>query len=211
VIEHRLDSILRYNMTPDEASAYQLAILWSELVNKHFPSSKNIVLRSLGDPRKSILFKYCYKLYIESRGIINEDDFEPYMLAQITILKAHNCDNISPQSLVGEKAWKRWQVWQSKYQKAEKKAETTIITASNTKIKADLDRSRAFLEKRIGEISKKSLSDNKDNVSKWLVLDKVSPLFVLCFFEKTEFNDLFGMNSDIYDGSLEQAKKLVSA
>ena len=56
---HSLEDILNYEMTPEEAKAFKLALLWEELCQQEFPDERRVSLKK-GDPRKSTLFRYCY-------------------------------------------------------------------------------------------------------------------------------------------------------
>ena len=107
-----LEAILHYQMPPLEAKAYKLALLWQDATAKEYPEYNHIRLRKKGDPRKSLLFKYCYKLARETQGLIPDEQYPLYILAQLHILKHIATDNlharIGPEILCGEKAWWRW-------------------------------------------------------------------------------------------------------
>ena len=65
----RLDAIVEHNMTPIEAKAVKIGIIWMKLSKEVFPNYNHMRVKK-GDPRKSALFRYCYKLIKETKGHI---------------------------------------------------------------------------------------------------------------------------------------------
>ena len=113
-----LERILKYDMSPEEAKAYKLCLLWDSICQKEMPNYKFSKSKASGDPRKSLLFRYCYKLLKETKGLIGDKDYRLYITAQIHVLcsitdgEVHAL--ISPQCLTGDKAWRRWKLWKER-------------------------------------------------------------------------------------------------
>src|ERR1700692_2918490 len=85
---NELEKIITWKLSEDETKAYKLALLWTKLLNKHLPEHSDRQMRlSRGNPRKSFIFKICWKLMRETRGILKEEDYEAYLMAQIFALK----------------------------------------------------------------------------------------------------------------------------
>lgn len=121
-----LERILKYNLNEEETNAYKLSLLWEKLVKKYLPDEQYRMNSSrqdysLGDPRKTYLFKLCWKLQRETRGLLKPEDYKYYLFAQIDILKKINNDNrhafIDKGVIVGPKAWNRWKIWQHQFNK----------------------------------------------------------------------------------------------
>jgi hypothetical protein len=75
-------------MTELESRAYKLTLLWLDLEPKSVSWNTNMQKwRAKGDPRKSLIFKQCYKLVRETQGILEERDYPLYVRAQLEILK----------------------------------------------------------------------------------------------------------------------------
>lgn len=110
----------KYQLDERQQKAYQICLMWQNLFSKMFPNEKCIKLKSNCDPRKCILFQYCYKLVNETYNILKNDEYLLYVKAQLTLLKLlkdYKNSNvyIHPNCLVGDKAWVRWKIWKKKY------------------------------------------------------------------------------------------------
>ena len=180
-----LELILKYKMEDTEAKAYKLCLLYEELCLKEFPNERHIKLSKKTDPRKTTIFKYCYKLLRETKGIFNEKDYYLYILAQFQVLKLVKEGDIhaliEPQILVGDKAWKRWKIWKKIYEKKMNSlntAEELGIVTSESKIKIHLKNSHKFLKKNnclnLDEIKNKS-----SDVDRWIRNGQISPYYVI--------------------------------
>jgi hypothetical protein len=172
-------------MEDTEAKAYKLCLLYEELCLKEFPNERHIKLSKKTDPRKTTIFKYCYKLLRETKGIFNEKDYYLYILAQFQVLKLVKEGDIhaliEPQILVGDKAWKRWKIWKKIYEKKMNSlntAEELGIVTSESKIKIHLKNSHKFLKKNnclnLDEIKNKS-----SDVDRWIRNGQISPYYVI--------------------------------
>ena len=149
-----LELIIKYKMNDLEATAFKLTLLYEELCKKEFPNERHVKISKDKDPRKTTLFKYCYKLARETKGLFKEKDYKLYILAQLQILRLAKEGNIhaliEPQILVGEKAWKRWKIWKRIYDKKINKIKNSQelgIVTSESKIKIELKSTLLFLKK----------------------------------------------------------------
>lgn len=154
-MEYNLDPIFEFNMNADETLAYKLGLLWMAISHKMFPDDKRASgFPKKGDPRKSSLFKYCYKLMRETKGLIEVKDYKLYIAAQLHMLKAIEIGNthplIGPWCLVGEKAWVRWKMWKRKYDnigKSKTLEEVGLDKSNFEEVKKELDKTKKFMEK----------------------------------------------------------------
>jgi hypothetical protein len=186
-----LDPILTYHMNEAETKAYKLCLIWQDITDKELPNYKKDKdkLRKNGDPRKSLLFKYCYKLVRETEGIITDADYPLYMMAQIHTLKSIKEGDmhalITSQCLVGDKAWRRWQMWKKKYDKAHlitEKDHNVEQVATQTRVNNDLLQTKNFLVKKFnGEPTFEQFQQAFKElfVIKWSAIGKLSPFYIL--------------------------------
>src|SRR5581483_9123929 len=157
-MDYNLDPIFEFNMNSEETTAYKLGLLWMAFSDKIFPNCKQFTsFPKKGDPRKSTLFKYCYKLMKETKGLIAVKDYKLYIAAQLHMLKAVEIDNahpfISPQCLVGKKAWWRWKTWKQKYDnigKSKTLEDVGLNKAQFEEVKKELDKTNKFIANKYG-------------------------------------------------------------
>jgi len=180
-----LELIIKYKMNDLEATAFKLTLLYEELCKKEFPNERHVKISKDKDPRKTTLFKYCYKLARETKGIFKEKDYKLYILAQLQILRLAKEGNIhaliEPQILVGEKAWKRWKIWKRIYDKKINKIKNSQelgILTSESKIKIELKSTLLFL-KNNNCLHKDYFSKNINNIKRWIKTGKISPYYVV--------------------------------
>ena len=119
-------------------------------------------------------------------------------------------------SIVGDKAWKRWKLWENKFQRRILKnqapdAEDMDITAKRSKIENELDRTREFLLKQFErypteEDYRRLIFDH--TLIRWLTLGKISPYYALlspllsrCLEGKT-VEDVFMFDLSAYKRSI---------
>jgi hypothetical protein len=147
-----LELILLYGMDEIEAKAFKISCIYLEKAPKIFPNYQHYRYPK-GDPRKSELFRHCHKLVREKGNKIADEDYKLYVHAQLDILKNIKKGDlhplISPSCLSGDKAWKRWLLWKSRYEKAlEAKMSSNVATSINVhsleKIKKDLWKTKQF-------------------------------------------------------------------
>jgi hypothetical protein len=180
-----LEPILKYKMSEMEAKAYKIAIMWQEECDRELPNEQIVKLKKNSDPRKSTLFKYCYKLAKEMQGVLKDSEIQLYIRAQIQILKSIRQGQIhaliEPHCLVGEKAWTRWKIWKYKHQKILAKALTSEdieISTSKAKIKVELKKTIDFLKKR-DCISLDGLMQNSKNIERWVKNGELSCFYII--------------------------------
>jgi len=183
-----LDDILTFEMDSTQAKAYKIALLWEELTQKEFPGERHVRLKKTGDPRKSLLFRHCYKLVRDTQGIITDQEYKLYVIAQLQILKLQTNGQvhalISPECLDFQNGWKRWQVWRRHFDKKMKQhqtAESAGVKASETIVIQELEESKKFLFSKIGQPNLESMKMlMKDyTLVRWITLEKVTPFYVL--------------------------------
>lgn len=220
------EQIIKYKMTQDEIAAYRLCILWDSICEKEVPHYRYSKSKQSGDPRKSLLFRYCYKLLKETRGLIDYKDYRLYITSQIHVLQNIKDGDIhaliSPACLTGDKAWRRWKMWKSRYDKIKKKQK--IINddgnSSFAQIQHALIRTKKFLfEKFDGQPSLDQIKSVVQEflIVKWLTLGKISPYYVLLSpfisnsIDKLSFEEYFMFDLSIYTSSItEEVKNLFS-
>ena len=215
---NRLSEILTWQMTQGEAKAFKLAIMWEEFTQKMFPGTPCGKLPKRGDPRKSLLFRYCHKLMREMNGVILDDQYQWYIKAQLDILKNIGGDykaNISPACLVGPKAWKRWKVWLKKFQ-AMSRVQRAEIEVAESKVFAKLAKTKEFLVHQFkGNPTLKDIEQAFKSRAfiRWLTLGKICGYYVLlspfvskCLSGK-DFEQEFNFDLSIYSSHITEAIK----
>lgn len=215
-----LEAILKYNMSELEAKAYKIALLWQDFSQKEFPNYKHTKLRKNGDPRKSLLFKYCYKLIKETQGLIKDEEYRLYVLAQLQILKtvSYETARIDPHSLCGDKAWRRWKKWKRIYEQKKLEFDNSTIEksdelkASKSVIEKDLRKTKQFLTQRFGQTPScqniyQAMHDH--TMIRWVIMDRISPYYLLLspcvkstIGDKT-LNEFFLFDLDVYKKSID--------
>ena len=179
-----LEQIMKYKMTVLEAKAYKLALLWESLTKEVFPEYSHVGLRKTGDPRKSILFRYCLKLARETKGLIEDKDYGLYIRAQLNCYKAlpEQVARIDPIILNGPKAWKRWKWYKYLIDRQHLIQETTeaIVKACPLKVKGDLEKTRNYLFTFFkGVPTVEELEKIKAKLMTWLALGRISPYYAI--------------------------------
>jgi len=178
-----LEPIIKYKMTEMEAKAYKIALIWQEECHKELNNENFVKLKKNSDPRKSTLFKYCYKLASELKGIIKDNEIPLYIRAQLQILKSIREGEIhaliEPHCLVGEKAWKRWKLWRHRYRKTLNAIPTSNelgISTKQSKVMTELKSTFDFMKSKEC-IDKKKFSENLLNIRSWIGTGEIS-----CFY-----------------------------
>lgn len=211
-----LELIILFKMTPDEAKAYKLSLLYQEISKQVFPNHHHLVRqkKKISDPRKTFLFKCCYKLLNETKDKLKGNEYKFYIHAQMEVLKKITIDGeypmISPNCLLGEKAWKRWLIWKNKFNYSNKKAEETESALSNlnltNKIKSELRKTKKVLQEKFqGNINiKESLESGI--ILHWVSAKVISPYFLILSptikkwikEKETSYIEIFSIDSLIY-------------
>ena len=180
-----LEPILHYKMDDMEAKAYKIAIIWEDECSRELPKEKFAKLNRNTDPRKTTLFKYCYKLAREMKGILDDKELPFYVRAQLQILKAIKEGEIhaliEPHCLVGEKAWKRWKVWRHKHKKSISRvlgSEEIGISARTPKMISEISATKSFLEAK-GCLAYSNYALRKDDINIWVRSGEISKYYVV--------------------------------
>jgi len=178
-----LEPIIGYRMDPIEAKAYKIALVWQDECRREIPNEPYARLKTGADPRRCLLFKYCYKLAKEMAGIIADKEIPMYVQAQIQMLKSINDGNvhalIEPHCLVGEKAWRRWKLWKSRRDKimARPRSPSDMsIRPSDRKARAEISASMELMSEA-GLTDQSSFLARKDEVVRWIRSGRLSGFY----------------------------------
>jgi len=213
-----LESILEFGITdPLEIKAVKLCVLWQKIMDHELPNyHKNRMGK--GDPRKSLIFKYCYKLARETVGLLSDPEYQLYIFAQIFMLR--QCSDgkvhalIEPGCLVGDKAWVRWEMWKKRYDKATRKVEAASdvseITANQSSIAVEFRKTKQFLESVLGkDYTQEKLREamkNKDFV-KWVSFQKISRYYL---YLSPVVNSVYKNLDDTFSFEMDDVKKSIT-
>jgi hypothetical protein len=205
-----LEPILHYKMNDLESKAYKIAIIWQDECEKELPKEKYPKLNRNKDPRKTTLFKYCYKLARETKGILEDREIPFYVRAQLQILKSIREGSvhalIEPHCLVGENAWKRWKVWKRKHLKGISRvvaSEEVGISAKSSKVINEIRSSAKLLEEK-GCFSWQLYQSKKEDLKGWIKNGEISRYyFVLSPWARSLFSELnFDFDNTYYRSSI---------
>jgi hypothetical protein len=181
--EYYLEPIIDYNMSEEESLAYKIGLMWLEVSLNTFPTYKHSYhYPKKGDPRKSNLFKFCYKLQRETKGLIEQQEYYYYIVAQLQILKTLNLDThplITPQCLVGDKAWIRWKLWKNKFDKANKKELPLKEEYNLIEIKKELLKTKKFLDSKFGTLDEENFPILKKDITRYIALGMISGFYAV--------------------------------
>lgn len=180
-----LEPIIRYRMDAMEAKAYKIALIWEDECRSELVGESYVKLKRNSDPRKSLLFKYCFKMARELNGIIKDSEIPLYIRAQIQVLKSIKDGKIhalvDPQCLVGDKAWRRWKMWKFKYDKKMRVPLTSgevSISMSEGKARAEISAALEFLTS-MGCKDFEALKSKRDEISRWMKNGDLSCFYIL--------------------------------
>lgn len=209
-MEVKYDAIFEWKMSSLEISAYKLAVLYEEEYVSIFKGDmdgqgyRRNTLPKRSDPRKSNLFRHCWKLRRETRGLLEGDQYRQYIRANLTILKLNQGGGdkaghvyIEPNAICGDKAWIRWKVYERWYQTKLALTNSTppppSISSTHPKVIKEIDRTKRFLfEKCEGEPTKEKLCEfvNGGFFKFWIMTGKISKFYVVLspFMEKHKEN-----------------------
>lgn len=185
------DAIFQWNMTVDEANVYKLAVCYEQQYRKicgaiaDGQSIRRNSIPSRSDPRKSNIFRHCWKMCRETRGLLDPHDYKLFIAGNLTLLmlkKAH----IEPNSICGDKAWIRYRIYKRKYdaKMAEIACKAPPPSASTTdpKIIGQIDTTKKFLFERCeGSPSLDKLKSfiNNGIFRFWIITGKISHYYVI--------------------------------
>lgn len=184
----KLEAIFQWDMTVPEAEAYKTALIWEILVDKHAPDSMKTPewhrrnhISKRGDPRKSYLFKQCWKLCRQTRGLLKEGEMPLYIGANLVVLKAHNA-YMEVNTICGDQAWLRWKIWKRHFDKkmAEINNNPPPPVAEDKVVRHLLRDKRFIFERCDGEVTKEKMEDfiSKGIFKVWVMQSKVSMYYV---------------------------------
>jgi hypothetical protein len=194
-------------MNSDETEAFKLAVcyetefrrLFGDCVDSQTMSRNSIPLRN--DPRKSSLFRHCWKMRRETRGLIETHEYKNYIVGNLTIIKIQN-GYLSPNIICGDKAWIRYKVWKRRFDAkiADKSVENTpCVTSTDPKIIQQIDRTKKFVFENCDGVP--SFDCLKSHVDRgifkfWAVTGKVSHYYCVLSPWMAKLYDLekFGQN-----------------
>lgn len=185
-----LETILEWKMTYEEAETFKVALIYEEEYRKIFGDEidgqsfrrNRLPLRS--DPRKSYLFRNCWRFRRETRGLIESQEYRNYIKANFLIIKI-NKGRIEPNCITGDRAWLRYKVWKRKYDihlsEIGAQAPPPSVNTTDPKIIFEIDRTKKFLfEKCEGQPTFEKLKYFIDNefFRLWVATGKVSPYYI---------------------------------
>jgi hypothetical protein len=178
-----LEPIIRYKMDALEAKAFKIALIWQDECRKEISGESYARVKPNIDPRKTLLFKYCFKLARETNGVLPDSDMSLYVRSQIQVLKSINDGKmhalIEPACLVGDKAWRRWKLWKSRYDRrmaCPRTSEEMSVKTSEGKMKSEILATRSFLE-RMGCITFEGITSRTQDITRWMKSGEIS-----CFY-----------------------------
>ena len=209
--------ISHWHMTEIEAKAYKIARIWTIQVLRIFPDltiySK---LPKSGDPRKSYVFKFCWKLVCLTRGLLQENEYKLYVIANLQILKVHK-GHVDINALCGDKAWYRWLVWKRHFEiKSQQMAGDRLLEEKQVdkKFFKEVGLTKKFLfEKCDGEPTLEKLQSffSTPKMKMWVGASKVTPYYLILspwvatVCDKTKLLDKFQIDAGVYEQKLDEA------
>ena len=208
-----LEAIILWKMNPEEAKIFKLCVLWEKIMELELPDYRGTRLPLKSDPRKSLLYRYCRKLYVETKDFFKEDEYRLYILAQVQTLKNFSDGKIhalvEPACLCGPKAWMRWQIWKKKYDKQLRQMNSGLVSvdlnikANKSDIVNTLEKTKKHFQSVWGDDYTKSDVEkviNSKEMVKWVAFNKVSPYYVvlspLIKQHFTELEDTFTIQTE---------------
>lgn len=182
---NELEPIIRYKMDEMEAKAFKIGLMWQDECRSNLPGEKYEKFRKGCDPRKTSLFRHCYKLAKETKGLIPDNEIKLYVRAQIQVLKSIREGKvhalISPHCLVGDRAWSRWKLWRRIYQKSLGKSLTSEeigVRIKESVVRGEFKRTLSFMELN-GLLDECSYFSKKTEISRWISTGEISPFYVV--------------------------------
>lgn len=178
-----LEPVFSYSMDEMETKAFKVALMWQDECSRELKGEKFERLPRGKDPRKTNLFKHCYKMVRELTGVIPDSEFILYLRAQLQVLKSigdgRSHAMISPQCLVGDKAWKRWKLWKFRHDRnlvRVPSSEDAGILPKESIILRDLSRTAEFLESKD---LPSDYSSRRTDLERWLSTGEISPFYAV--------------------------------
>lgn len=204
---YNLEPIIEYSMNEEEALAYKLGLVWITLSRKLFPNHKHSSnYPKKGDPRRGSLFKYCYKLVRETKGLIPPQDYKYYIAAQLQIFKSIEAAVlITPQCLVGDKAWIRWKMWKRKFDNINKVNKEEVEKCGFPEIKSELEKTKKFLDSKFGELNEERISILKKDFERYITLGQISGFYAVLSPHIQKYCNLENVDLVYYKNNITEA------
>lgn len=185
----KLDAIFEWDMSLPEAETYRIALIWEQEVEKIAPPylknsewHRKNHLPKKGDPRKCLLFKHCWKFRRLTKGLLKEEEYRLYIIANLTVLKANNA-YMEANVLCGDQAWIRWKVWKRHFDK--KMAEETSSPpppVAEDRVTRELLRTKRFIYEKCEGVVDQNTIDNlfgRGSIRLWILQGKISLYYVV--------------------------------
>lgn len=199
-------AIFDWDMTSEEAEVYKIAVLYEKTFKKVYGDEADGATRrknSLpmrGDPRKSSLFRNCWRMRRETKGLLEPSEYQTYVTGNVTVMKVMN-GRITPSVICGDKAWLRYKIWKRKMdaKKDEVAAEHEPSAAVNPKLIQQIDRTKKFLFEKCGgdpSIEKMKVFVESGMFKFWVASGKVSTIYVVLSPYVSRLCDLDGLAKD---------------
>lgn len=177
-----ISKVIEYNLDETESLVLYLCYLWIYYYKKIIPNNSFVRFSKKTNPTKSILFKTFYKLYQTTKDKIEYKQYKQYIQAQLYILKNINDSTkngiiIDVNSVLGEKAWSRWKLWEKNLnQKIKNKEKLKENSGFNYNFYIDkINRSEEFFNRNINKFGEEQIVSK---VNQWIKLNKIDPLFL---------------------------------
>lgn len=176
-------------MSPVEGEVFHIAMIYEQEYRKAYGdqidgiSFRRNSMPRRGDPRKSNLFRNCWKLRRETRGLLEQTEYRNYIRANLFIIKSYS-GHVEPNCITGDKAWIRYKVWKRRYDAKIAEANCQIPvkpTTTDPRVFAEIDKTKKFLyEKCEGTPTFEKLIKFIDMgyFKLWVATGKISPYYL---------------------------------
>jgi len=185
-----IDTIFQWRMTSQEIEVFKLVLAYDKAFKKLFADASpqikklnSVPVRT--DPRKSNIFRQCWKMRRETRGLLEGTEYANYIYANLLIIKLNN-GRVQPNCVCGDKAWVRYKVWKRRYDQKMSELSSTApppsVSTTNPKVIGEIDRTKKFLFERCeGEVTFDKIKTFVDEgiFKFWVASGKVSPYYVV--------------------------------
>lgn len=172
------------HFTKNEKLAYEACFIWDKLCKIYFPKSKSLFPRKTKDIRSCMLFKCCHSFIRERADKLQPYEIPMFLRAQLEI-KSKFCSKDSqfiplPTIMLGENASKRYFAWKKIFDSTLIKNPKTGYKINMNIVQGEFNKTKILFE--ANQDIFKSIEGYKENIKKiidWVVLKKISPLYVV--------------------------------
>lgn len=208
-----------------EIEAYKVAVIYEQeyrkaFVNEQIKMDKINFLPQKSDPRKSYLFRYCYKMIKNLRGLIDPTQYRDYISGNILIIKQNN-GVIKPNCLSGDKAWFRYKVYDRKIKIAQSEINALAprpSSASDEKICIELDATKHHIHTMCMDEIKSKKQKMQEFYEKgifklWTMTGKLSPYYLILsplmsqICDTNQLLELCPSSKSVYEGKITEEVK----